>query len=505
MTGREIIFKGKKYNSIQEAADALGINAPIARARLSNGFTLEEAFSKKRLEKRKPQEGKKVKIRGKIFSSIANAHSELKIKVPLQTVNTRIHRGLSVVEAMELVRFKKKSAKEIKFRGKIYSSLSTLARAFGVSPKKFISKIKQGKSKYTIAEALGLKKPRFRIQRQTYKIAGGIFKDFKSMCKYYKIRESTVVHRLDKLGWSLEQALEIKKRKGYHPNKFGIVYLITNKINQKKYVGTTLNSLKIRWKGHLDSVAKNERMADGSLGRAIKKFGPHTFTKRIIARCSFLDDMTLTERKFISKYKTLKPNGYNLTAGGIGYGYLGKKIKIQGRNFDSLMEVSKVFKISYSKLTYRIGQGYTPEEAVGLKYKKPYFPNQCKYNINGKKFYSSRELANYFKIDYNFLRGRIYKYKGRSVLKIIEDAKKGPIDNAKPLKVNGIRYTSIEDAMRKNKSIALSLSFGIGLNAFPEFVAHIPDFGIKLRLLLTTGLIPAGLLAFALNASLPKK
>ena len=53
--------------------------------------------------------------------------------------------------------------------------------------------------------------------------------------------------------------------------------------------------------------------------------------------------------------------------------------------------------------------------------------------------------------------------------------------------------------------LALSLSFGIGLYAFPEFVAHIPDFGIKLKLLLTTGLIPAGLLAFILNATLPKK
>ena len=31
------------------------------------------------------------------------------------------------------------------------------------------------------------------------------------------------------------------------------------------------------------------------------------------------------------------------------------------------------------------------------------------------------------------------------------------------------------------------------------------DFGIKLKLLLTTGLIPAGLLAFILNATLPKK
>jgi len=70
----------------------------------------------------------------------------------------------------------------------------------------------------------------------------------------------------------------------------------------------------------------------------------------------------------------------------------------------------------------------------------------------------------------------------------------------------GIKLISKSDMSQRNVLIlALSLSFGIGLNAFPEFVAHIPDFGIKLRLLLTTGLIPAGLLAFALNAALPKK
>jgi hypothetical protein len=33
----------------------------------------------------------------------------------------------------------------------------------------------------------------------------------------------------------------------------------------------------------------------------------------------------------------------------------------------------------------------------------------------------------------------------------------------------------------------------------------VPDLGIKLGLLLTTGLIPAGLLAFILNATLPNK
>ena len=71
---------------------------------------------------------------------------------------------------------------------------------------------------------------------------------------------------------------------------------------------------------------------------------------------------------------------------------------------------------------------------------------------------------------------------------------------------SGIKLISKSEMNQRNILIlALSLSFGIGLYAFPEFVAHIPDFGIKLKLLLTTGLIPAGLLAFILNATLPKK
>ena len=71
---------------------------------------------------------------------------------------------------------------------------------------------------------------------------------------------------------------------------------------------------------------------------------------------------------------------------------------------------------------------------------------------------------------------------------------------------SGIKLISKSEMNQRNILIlSLSLSFGIGLYAFPEFVAHVPDLGIKLGLLLTTGLIPAGLLAFILNATLPKK
>ena len=70
----------------------------------------------------------------------------------------------------------------------------------------------------------------------------------------------------------------------------------------------------------------------------------------------------------------------------------------------------------------------------------------------------------------------------------------------------GIKLIAQSEMNQRNLLIlALSLSFGIGMSLLPQFVAHIPDFGISLKLLLTTGLIPAGLLAFTLNATLPKK
>ena len=70
----------------------------------------------------------------------------------------------------------------------------------------------------------------------------------------------------------------------------------------------------------------------------------------------------------------------------------------------------------------------------------------------------------------------------------------------------GIKLIAQSEMNRRNLLIlALSLSFGIGMSLKPEFASHIPHLGFNLPLLLTTGLIPAGLLAFALNAMLPEK
>jgi NCS2 family nucleobase:cation symporter-2 len=70
----------------------------------------------------------------------------------------------------------------------------------------------------------------------------------------------------------------------------------------------------------------------------------------------------------------------------------------------------------------------------------------------------------------------------------------------------GIKLIALSEMNQRNLLIlGLSLSFGIGMSLLPQFVSHIPDFGISLKLLLTTGLIPAGMLAFILNATLSEK
>ena len=70
----------------------------------------------------------------------------------------------------------------------------------------------------------------------------------------------------------------------------------------------------------------------------------------------------------------------------------------------------------------------------------------------------------------------------------------------------GIKLVAQSEMSQRNMLIlGLSISFGLGLSMLPQFVSHIPDFGISFKLLLTTGLIPAGLLAFVLNATLSKK
>ena len=94
-----------------------------------------------------------------------------------------------------------------------------------------------------------------------------------------------------------------------------LVYLITNAVNNKKYVGITRH-IKIRIHEHI-RYSKNNYKVSMYLHKAIKKYGLESFNIRILKTAKNYDKLNIYEKKFITQFKSNNSNlGYNLTSGG---------------------------------------------------------------------------------------------------------------------------------------------------------------------------------------------
>lgn len=92
---------------------------------------------------------------------------------------------------------------------------------------------------------------------------------------------------------------------------YGFVYLITNKINGKPYVGQTIRLIHKRWRGHCSKarVAKPRTV----ISRAIKKYGPDSFTIDCLGTAVDRESLNLMEELNIVAFDSIWPNGYNVT------------------------------------------------------------------------------------------------------------------------------------------------------------------------------------------------
>lgn len=85
------------------------------------------------------------------------------------------------------------------------------------------------------------------------------------------------------------------------------IYLITNKVNSKTYIGKTTKSLQERFKRH----CYNHKTQNTYLYRAMRKYGIENFTIELLEETQSLN------KQEIYWIKTLKPH-YNMTIGGDG-------------------------------------------------------------------------------------------------------------------------------------------------------------------------------------------
>jgi len=92
---------------------------------------------------------------------------------------------------------------------------------------------------------------------------------------------------------------------------------MTNTMNSKSYIGTSVNPVSQRISRHL-YAAKTGRDNCMAITRAIRKYGLKAFSVIVIGETSNHADLMRMEIAAIKEHNTLRPNGYNISTGGVG-------------------------------------------------------------------------------------------------------------------------------------------------------------------------------------------
>lgn len=131
----------------------------------------------------------------------------------------------------------------------------------------------------------------------------------------------------------------------------GNLYLITNTVNNKKYVGKTYLDIHGRFIAHLQESVK-ERSAHRPLYRAMNKYGIDNFQIELIGQFEegLLEDKEIEMIQFYNTYK----NGYNATLGGDGRRHLqftDGEVITKYLEYKSIVKTAKYFNCSTDSIS----------------------------------------------------------------------------------------------------------------------------------------------------------
>lgn len=362
-----------------------------------------------------------LKYNNHIFLSI----KEFTIRYALHYGNTcrRIRYGWSLADCINPSKHKKRPSrsKKITINGQIFESHRVAAKKFHISEANLHNRLNLG---WSPAEAVGIKK---RTTRRASGISceylGQKFSSKRERDRYFKVdhhRPHFIEKRL-KRGWTERQAVNLdpaphrfrnidgSKRTGGWKEKEKIgerlypkaakgeyrLYVITNSINSKEYVGITITTLDTRLRGHKRAaLAKNSQ---SRLHRAMRKYGLGKFSIELIRNdAKNFKELANQEVDEIQKRQTLT-NGYNITKGGdIGTSV---PVTINGVDFVSRSSAAEYYGVDVCVFNMRLNRlNWTPEQAAGIeKRPKPY---RTETWVKDKYFPSFREASQHYSVRY---------------------------------------------------------------------------------------------------------
>ncbi len=234
--------------------------------------------------------------------------------------------------------------RQIEYGGKIYPSIRALARATGVHHKQIHSRLATGKSLDASVDPTPLR-------RRSLVVNGVEYRSIEAAARELGIWAGSVIYRMNK-GWTADQAFGFSVPPRTDKCS-GVVYLITNSVNRKKYVGITVTGLQTRINGHVNAAARGKA---GKLYDAIRAIGAHRFQIVVLENVNSRTRLAELEKQYIEQYDCVR-RGYNMTAGGGWCGHGETKIVVDGKMFSDVHEVATHVGVHVATIRRRIRLG----------------------------------------------------------------------------------------------------------------------------------------------------
>lgn len=218
----------------------------------------------------------------------------------------------------------------------------------------------------------------------------------------------------------------------------GIIYCYTNKINNKKYIGQTINPEQ-RFRCHKNNYKNPKSIEYNSLlHQAFRKYGYENFSYEILVQD--IDDVEILnnlEIYYINKFNSKVPNGYNVEDGGKNC----KKPKTLEHRKKEIWGQAKLTEEEVIELR----KAYLNKESPTEIYKKKYV-NRLHYNSflniwTGKRYGLIMPEV--------FQKGRHTKLTANIVKQIREDREKTNLSYDKLAEKYGVSKGTIADIINK--------------------------------------------------------
>jgi len=260
---------------------------------------------------------------------------------------------------------------------------------------------------------------------------------------------------------------------------YGEIYKMTNKVNNKSYIGQAkkyMGELEKEWgtngrcDSHFREAISGKKDHCRLLNNAIRKYGKNNFECTKICDCLNKKDMDEKEKIYIKQFNTLTPNGYNLNEGGFS-----GKDNIETKEKKKKSHIGK----KHSEQTKKyISKGQIGGRRVKKKRKYPEDESLPKY-INARRDKNGLIIA--YSIDKFPIGITEKKYINKSFkIPYLEDPKLILQDTIKYLDELKVKYSYIQEEIKKlaeerEKERIVKKKTEMQLKKLPEFIYPVRD------------------------------